>query len=51
VVEKDRRTRVWVATDGELSRERSPIAYETLPHAAMMLRPAAHGEGEKAAAP
>lgn len=41
VVEKDRRTRVWVATDGELTRERSPIAYETLPGAAMMLRPAA----------
>ena len=41
VVEKERRTRVWVATDGELTRERSPISYETLPAAAMMLRPAA----------
>jgi diacylglycerol kinase family enzyme len=39
VVEKGRRTRVWVATDGELTRERCPVAYEALPGAALMLRP------------
>ncbi|MDR4305693.1 hypothetical protein IHQ68_03525 [Chelatococcus sambhunathii] len=40
VVEKTRRTRVWVATDGELTRERCPVVYETMPGAARMLRPA-----------
>lgn len=38
-VEKTRRTRVWVATDGELTRERCPLTYETLPGAALMLTP------------
>jgi len=39
VVEKTRRTRVWVATDGELTRERSPVVYEAMPAAAVMLTP------------
>ncbi|MGA0533141.1 diacylglycerol/lipid kinase family protein [Hansschlegelia sp. KR7-227] len=39
VVEKIRRRRVWVATDGELTRETFPITYETLPGAATMLTP------------
>lgn len=41
VVEKTRRTRVWVATDGELTRERCPITYEAMPGAALMLKPTA----------
>lgn len=41
VVEKLRRSRVWVATDGELSRETLPITYETMPGAALMLKPPA----------
>ncbi|GLK68661.1 diacylglycerol/lipid kinase family protein [Hansschlegelia plantiphila] len=39
VVDKLRRNRVWVATDGELSRERCPIRYEAMPGAAVMLTP------------
>ncbi|WP_040577678.1 diacylglycerol kinase family protein [Methylopila sp. M107] len=39
VVEKSRRTRVWVATDGELTREQCPLVYESMPGAALMLRP------------
>lgn len=39
VVEKTRRTRVWVATDGELTRERCPVLYEAMPGAALMLSP------------
>ena len=38
-VEKSRRSRVWVATDGELTRETTPVSYETMPGAALMLRP------------
>ena len=38
-VRKSRRPRVWVATDGELSREPTPIVYEIRPKAARMLRP------------
>jgi hypothetical protein len=34
-----RRSRVWVATDGELTRERCPIVYEAMPGAATMLAP------------
>lgn len=39
-VEKSRRTRVWVSTDGELTRERCPLVYEAMPGAATMLKPA-----------
>lgn len=39
VVEKLRRSRVWVATDGELSRENLPLTYESMPAAATMLKP------------
>lgn len=39
VVEKTRRSRVWVATDGELTRERCPVVYEAMPGAALMLGP------------
>jgi diacylglycerol kinase family enzyme len=38
-IEKSSRRRVWVATDGELTRERTPVTYETLPGAAVMLAP------------
>lgn len=43
VVAKARRRRVWVATDGELTREHAPLVYEVLPHAARMLVPRATG--------
>lgn len=36
-VDKVARSRVWVATDGELTRESSPVRYEALPGAALML--------------
>jgi len=49
VVEKLRRSRVWVATDGELSRETLPITYETMPGAALMLKPPADEAEETAA--
>ena len=39
VVTKLRRRRVWVATDGELSREACPLRYAALPAAAAMMRP------------
>ena len=39
VVTKLRRRRVWVATDGELSRETCPLRYEALPAAAIVMRP------------
>jgi len=39
VVTKLRRRRVWVATDGELSRETCPLRYEALPAAATVMRP------------
>ena len=48
VVEKTRRTRVWVATDGELTRERAPVVYEAMPGAAMMLTPVPIDEGTEA---
>ncbi|MET0312767.1 MAG: diacylglycerol kinase family protein [Hansschlegelia sp.] len=38
-VDKLRRRRVWVATDGELTRENSPVRYEAMPGAALMLTP------------
>ena len=39
VIEKSRRTRVWVATDGELMRETTPLRYQSLPGVATMLKP------------
>ncbi|WP_271202364.1 diacylglycerol/lipid kinase family protein [Methylopila turkensis] len=38
-VEKSLRRRVWLATDGELTRENTPIIFETMPKAARMLKP------------
>lgn len=38
-VAKTRRRRVWVATDGELTRENTPVIYESLPRKARMLTP------------
>lgn len=38
-VAKSRRRRVWVATDGELTRETAPVVYEALPLHARMLAP------------
>jgi diacylglycerol kinase family enzyme len=38
-IRKGRRNRVWVATDGELTREATPLIYATLPAAAVMLAP------------
>jgi diacylglycerol kinase family enzyme len=48
-IEKGRRTRVWVATDGELTRESVPLRYEAMPAAATMLTPVLP-EGAPAAA-
>lgn len=39
VVEKGRRRRVWVATDGELIRDACPVRYAAMPGAALMLTP------------